>query len=338
MTDPQEITFQELLDKLLDLDTPFSARYLYRLSDLEEAETAKLKQIWPTIPTWRRKALMEDLETLTARDTLLSYESIARFAIYDEEPAVRLPAVHILWEFEHPDLAGEFMKVVQRDSSEEVRAASAAGLGRFVYFGEVDTISKKLLRRIENLLLSIVGGEDTKLVRRRSLESLGYSSREEIPPLIETAYNSDDKEWQASALLAMGRSYHERWHDQVMQKLESNLPLLRAEAARAAGELEMKDAAPLLLEMLDDPSNEVRSASIWSLSQIGGAGVRQTLEQLYEETDDEMEADFIEMALDNLAFTEDVELFSLFDFPEKDEAISDEAFFDFGEDEEDLSA
>jgi hypothetical protein len=40
---------------------------------------------------------------------------------------------------------------------------------------------------------------------------------------------------------------------------------------------------------------------------------------LYAECEDEEEADFIEAALDNLAFTEDMELFTLLDIPEDEE-------------------
>jgi len=50
--------------------------------------------------------------------------------------------------------------------------------------------------------------------------------------------------------------------------LDSPLPSLRAEAARAAGELEIGAAASRLLELLDDPDEATRLASIWSLSQL----------------------------------------------------------------------
>ncbi|MFN2150842.1 MAG: hypothetical protein ACK2T5_04535, partial [Anaerolineales bacterium] len=69
---PPAIPFQEVLDALLDTETPFQPRYLYRFSDLESADLADLKTIWGQIPTWRRKALLEDLEQLFGDDYLLS--------------------------------------------------------------------------------------------------------------------------------------------------------------------------------------------------------------------------------------------------------------------------
>jgi HEAT repeat protein len=106
--------------------------------------------------------------------------------------------------------------------------------------------------------------------------------------------------------------------------LESKFPLLRTEAARAAGELEIPEAVGLLMEMLQDPIEEARTASIWSLSQIGGDEVRETLEQLYDEAQEDEELEFIESALENLAFTEGVKIMPLFDFPESGESEQDE--------------
>jgi hypothetical protein len=40
MTTPADIPFQQLLDALLDVDTPFHPRFLYRLSDLDQVDLA----------------------------------------------------------------------------------------------------------------------------------------------------------------------------------------------------------------------------------------------------------------------------------------------------------
>ncbi len=77
-----------------------------------------------------------------------------------------------------------------------------------------------------------------------------------------------------------------------------------------------------MLQILEDePENEdLWAAAVWSLSQIGGEDVRVTLERLMDGTDDPEEADFLEEALDNLSFTEDMANFDLFDIdPEKSE-------------------
>lgn len=340
MSTPEKIPFRQFLDALIDLDTPLNPRFLYRLSDLEENELSLLANTWPEVPVWRRKALLEDAEELGDSDYLLSFEAFANFALRDADAGVRLPAVRILWEYENKNLIQTFLGMLAADSDLEVRAAAATALGRFVYLGELEELPAKTARQVEDHLLATLSGSDDELVRRRALEALGFSSRDEVVSHIQTAIESTDREWQASALFAMGRSGHEMWESLILDKLDSQHPTLRTEAARAAGELELKEAVETLLDLLDDPNAHVRTASIWALSQIGGEGVRERLERLYEETDDEEEAEFVSDALDNLEFTENVQLFSLLDVPEPDEADEewyvDEELFEDAEDSEEM--
>ena len=166
--------------------------------------------------------------------------------------------------------------------------------------------------------------DEAPKVQRAALESLGYSSREEITPLIQRAFDFKDRAWQASALLAMGRSANPIWQPAVMAMLENTYPALRAEAARAAGELELKEALPSLMDMIDDHDENARMASIWSLSQIGGEEVREKIEALFEEAEDDEELDFLESALDNLSFTEGAKLMPFFGFPDDENEDEDE--------------
>jgi HEAT repeat protein len=115
--------------------------------------------------------------------------------------------------------------------------------------------------------------------------------------------------------------------------MESDSPNICHEAVRAAGELEIKEALPRLFKFLESDDVNIRMAAAWSLSQIGGEGVRQRLEALYDEAEDEEEADFIDSALENLDFTEDVEIFELLEMDE-DEEDKDYDLFDWEEEED----
>jgi HEAT repeat protein len=343
MPTPDEIPFRQMLDALLNEEIPFNPRYLYRLSDLDSAELAELEGAWSQVSVWRRQALMEDLEILGENDYLLSYEAVGRLALKDADPQVRTTAIRLLWEYEDQDLARIYLELLEEDSDTKVRAAAAAALGKFVYLGEVEELPEELDREIEEHLLRMAKSQDESLVRRRALESLGYSSREEIPKLIQDAYDSGQRDWIASSLYAMGRSANEGWSEQVLSKMNSPFPAVRTEAARAAGELELSAATSALIELLDDDNIDVRSAAIWSLSQIGGPGVRTILEEMQEQTDDEEEAEFITTALDNLDFTEEMAMFTLFDISGSPRQVPDaepvgkpdleEAFSMLGEDD-----
>jgi HEAT repeat protein len=346
MFDAAEIPFDQVVLALLDDGKPFPAKYIYRLSDITPDEANSLTQAWERIPVRRRQSVMEDVQTMGEDDYLLDFNSVGRLALDDADPYVRLLAVRTLGEYEAVDLMSTFMHLVEHDPDFEVRAASASALGAFVYAGEIEEIPQKKLHQVETCLLKVMKNEKEPKVRRYALEALGFSSRDEVPEMIEAAYNIGDREWLVSALLAMGRSSNKRWKDQVLERLEDRRPDVRAEAAAAAGELAIKSAVRRLSALLDDTDDEVRAAAIWSLSEIGGAGVRGRLAALLEETEDDDEVDLLESALDNLAFTEDFKTFSILELSEEDELEDDlddegfleEDFDDFEGDEDDDEA
>lgn len=319
----ETIPMNELIEALCDGNSILPPRYLYRFSDMVDSEIALLQSEWEKIPVWRRQALMEDLEELGGNDDLLSFEAIARLALQDVEPATRLSAVRTLWDYEDREIGDIFSELLKHDQDANVRAAAANGLGKFVYAGELEDLPESIHNRIVTLLLDVAQGSDTLLVRRRALESLGYSERAEIPGLIERAYKNKEKEWIASAVAAMGHSADHQWDANIIESLESQHPIIRVEAARASGELAIKKAVPRLLDMLDDPDLNSRDASIWALSLIGGSGVRTRLERLLSQADED-EVDFIQEALEMLSFTEETSLFPLIDLDDLEEDNYDE--------------
>jgi HEAT repeat protein len=245
-------------------------------------------------------------------------------------------AIQILREYELVDLLPTFVNLAEHDPDADVRAASAAALATYIYMGEVEDISPKKLKIVEECLLGLISSSDTTLVRRRALEALGFSSRKEVPGLIEKAYTSPEMDWLVTALFAMGRSANSRWKPQVLKMLSHKRPAVRAEAAGAAGELEIKAARPELLELLEDVDPDVRMASIWSLSQIGGAGVRSALENMLETSEDDDEANQIDNALENLDFTEEMQHLALLEIPEDGNEPDDSSEDDYEADIDEL--
>jgi len=324
MVKSKPIPFKTLVATLLNDQEPFPPRYLHRFSDLLDEDSQSLTQACTKISTQRRVALLEDLDELNQADDLLSFEEVCKLAIKDTQAQVRLLGVKILKEYELPQYISAFIQMAKHDDDGAVRAAAAGALGAFTYLGEVDKLHPSTHQRIEDALLSILNSQDESIVRRQALEALGYSSREEVNPAIELAYASGDPEWLISALNAMGNSADSKWKPKVIAMFDHQHPLVRAEAASAAGEIEIKSAVPSLLRMLDDMDLDVRMAVMWSLSQIGGKGVRKALETMLEATEDDDEADMLERALENLDFTEDlgaIALLNIVDNGEEDEEL-----------------
>jgi HEAT repeat protein len=232
--------------------------------------------------------------------------------------------VRILGQYESVHLVPVFLNSLTRDADSQVRAAAATALSWYIYLGEIDELPEHTLNEIADQLMLVYNSSQPAIVRRRALEALGYSSREEIPSMIETAYYSNSHDWIVSALCAMGRSLSSQWIPLVMDMLENDDPEIMFEAVRAAGELEIKRASPLLMELLDSSDSDIRMAAVWSLSQIGGEGIEEALADLYEDVDDDKEAEIIEQALDNLRFTEDGEIFAMFDYDEQSDQDDEE--------------
>ena len=306
------LPFQKVLDVLLDESKDIPRRYLSEFSDIEPTSLQSLLEAWPRIAPNRKLLLLDRLNALANEDTLVSFDDVGRSLLKDADPQVRIRAMRLLVECEDARLVPTYIEMLTNDSDVSVRAEAASMLGLFVQLGEFDEIPDEVHHRIEDVLLEVLNGEDDPSVRRHALEALGFSSRDEVPVLIESSFNRQDPDWQASAIFAMGRSNDERWADSVLRMIVSEDHRIRLAAVQAAGELELKLARPLLLRLLEEEYHDaIAGAAIWSLSQIGGEDVRIYLQNLLDNVEDDDQAAFLEEALDNLAFTEDMASFDM---------------------------
>lgn len=316
----KEFDFKEIKEALLNKKAPFPPAMLYFFSDIIQEDLDRLEEIWPDVWTERRRGLLEDMEQLAENDTLLFFDHVAIMCLQDEDPVARATAVRLLWQSHDEKLVPKFLNLLKEDPIAIVRAAAATGLGIFVYLGELEEIKESTYKNVVKNLIQVHEGSDDQLVRRRALESLGYASHPDVAAFIQRAYDTNDEEWLQSALFAMGRSFDKRWTDSVLRMIDHPDGLVRYEAVRAAGELEAEEAREPIFDLLEEGTddNELYFAAIWSLTKIGGEGVRQLIEMNLEETDDPDENLFLEEALENLNFTEQINLFDLMYVEEDD--------------------
>jgi hypothetical protein len=315
-----EHDFEEIKQALLNKEAPFPASLLYFFSDISLADLKKLEAVWPQVWTERRRGLLEDMETLAEKDTLLFFDDVAEMCLEDEDPVARATAIRLLWQSEEERLVPKLITLLKEDPQSIVRAAAATALGVFVYLGELEEIDEFIYEDILKALISVHLGSDERLVRRRALEALGWATHPEVPGFIQHAYETNQEEWLQSALFAMGRSYDNRWTRAVMRMFEHPDADVRYEAVRAAGELELEDARQELFDMLEEgiDDDDIYFAVIWSLSKIGGRGVRQAIEISLEDAEDPEEIRLLEEALENLDFTEQVNSFDMMYIDEED--------------------
>lgn len=315
-----KIPFPNVLNALTNPDAKFPARFLKEFSDLAPADLNALKKAWPQVGLDRKRNLLRDLNAAFHEDNLLSYDDVAQAFLEDPDALVRAQAIRLLEETNSIPLLKRLIEIGENDPDVEVRTETATVLGQFVRLGELEQVPASLKRQVEDILLKDVREEHNAHLQRAALEALGYSSRPEVPELIESAFERPDTHWTASALLAISHSADSRWQEQVLVGLAHEDSQVRLLAVQAAGELELKAARQPLLAMLDEEEDdEVLEAVIWSLSQIGGEDVRTYLQALLDAAEDEDLIEYIEDALTNLSFTEDMEGFDMMAYDPDDE-------------------
>jgi len=272
------------------------------LSDMDAAATALARNLWPTLPLERRQEAMRLCGELALEHIELNFDRLAVIGLSDSDPSVRARAIANLWESEDLALLPRLIGLLREDPDAVVRCEAASALGRFVLLLEETEADDQRRRALEDGLLAAAADPDVEL-RLHALESLGYSSRDEIPALIQEAYAADERS-RRSALLAMGRSGDRRWRAQVEADLRHPSPVIRREAARAAGELELRPAVAELVDLLDDVDPEVQLQAVWALGQIGGKVAERALLHLLESAGDDPLSAAVDEALQHLAFLE----------------------------------
>jgi len=317
----EKVPFSSVVNALTNADANFPARFLKEFSDLAPADLDALKKAWPQVGLNRKRNLLRDLNAAYKEDTLLLYDDVAQAFLDDPDALVRAQAIRLLEESSDLRLLRRLIVIGQDDPDVGVRTETATVLGQFVRLGEEGRVPQALKRQVEEILLRDVKEQQNAYLQRAALESLGYSSRPEVPQLIESAFERPDTHWAASALLAISRSFDARYQEQVLVSLNHEDSQVRLLAVQAAGELELKTARlPLLTMLEEEDDDEVLEAVIWSLSQIGGEDVRDYLQALLDAATDDDHIEFLEEALANLSFTEDLEGFDLMAFNPDDEA------------------
>ena len=297
-------SFVDLLQSLTNDAEPVAGVRLAELSDLDAQSTGEFASVWERLPSDRRQILLEELGLMADAQIELSFEAINRLGLDDLDSAVRLQAIENLWESEDPGLALEFLARLKADAAPEVRAAAGKALGVFILIGETRKLDSGIQHGIEEALLQAARKDSSSEVRDLCLQTLGYSSRSEVAGLIEEAYAARSEGRLTSALRAMAHSANPDWGENVMSRLHDPSPKIRLEAARAAGEIDLREGIPDLIELLEDVDETVRRAAVWSLSQIGGSRATEALNSMAEGDLDESEMELLRDAIDNLAFVD----------------------------------
>ncbi len=303
-------TFSQVMHSLANETYPPAKDDLHKLSDLSSEQLKEFKSLWSHIPASRRLTIMTALGEYAEENFELNINAASRAVLTDSDGLVRAAAAHNLWEDEGQDLVEPFLTMLVNDPQVEARVAAATVLGQYVYLGEMEELDESLMHKVEEALLAVFNGDDDPEVRRHALESAGFSGRKEVVAAIQKCYAHPTDLFKISALFAMGRNLDHRWDSIVIHELQNMNPRIRFEAARAAGELQLRDAVKALGELTRDVDVEVQEIVIWALGEIGGEDAREILEKLSKRAKGER-AELIDEALANAELIDDIAEFDL---------------------------
>jgi len=298
-------SLEDYMKELRDTGKPLVVSKLVNLSDLSSKELEVFDGVWPSIDVARRREIAERLAEL-AQDNLDSdFDKVLRTCLFDADSEVKIRAMEGLLECEERSLLDPLINLLMGDLDHAVRAAAASTLGTFALLVEFGELSANDVAKVEKALFTAYNNKNEQTdVRCRALEAVSTISKPQVDDLIRQAYQSNDLEFQSSALFAMGRNCNKSWLPIILKELRSPYPQLRFEAARACEEIESEEAVPRLIELIKDEDAQIQLAAIEALGRIGGQQAKKTLQDCLED-EDEVISEAAQDALDELKFWED---------------------------------
>lgn len=218
----------------------------------------KLKNIPPW--DWPAGASTLVIDTLTNRtasnaNRLLAADLAGEYSILSEEIAAALLTV-----------------VESKDESPELRSLAAIALGPGLedsYMGDYEdpeaspTLSESSVKKIQHSLHNIyLDGKAPKSVRRAALEASVRSPQIWHAGAVQSAYASNDAEWQLTSVFCM--CYVKGFENQILEALNSPDLTIRYHAVNAAGNWEIDAAWPYIAGLIssDKVDKPLRIAAI----------------------------------------------------------------------------
>ena len=299
------MTLDNYFSELTDPEIVIKHAGLLQLSGLAGPEIIELSGLWSTIPTERRREIVDRMTELVEDNLDLDFSSVFRACLRDKDDQVRAKAARGLEDSDDRTIIRPLIDLLLKDDSLEVRASAAVSLGKFAVMAQDGKVLKRDGERIRVALMEVIDRDDESLeTRRRAIESVASFNSPQVEQIIKEAYDDGNPELKQSAIYAMGQSSGSAWMPIVIQETQSSDPAIRYEAATACGNLGEEDTVPHVIALLNDDDSLVQLASVRSLGAIGGSLSKRALQQCLLMGDDAIE-EAAKNALEEIEFDDD---------------------------------
>ncbi|MDO8755383.1 MAG: HEAT repeat domain-containing protein, partial [Anaerolineales bacterium] len=121
----ETITFQSVLDHLLDSKKEIPHSHLQHYSDLDPKSLRLFLDVWPSVKPNRKLLLLEELLSYLNSEVLVSYEEIGMALLKDADGEVRARAIGLLAESNDPELVDTLIDIFLNDADLAPRMESA---------------------------------------------------------------------------------------------------------------------------------------------------------------------------------------------------------------------
>ena len=299
---------RRVVDAIVSGQVELEAEDLHAVSRLAPESEETIHEQLSELESDSRFALLERLRQLGSEFGGYDFTLLFAAMMSDEDVSVRTLAVSSLASCETAGATATLLTVARSEEEDAgVRREAVAALGDVALRLELGWASSEAAGDVIEALRTLAEDvREDEEIRAAALSGVGVATAPWVPALIEEAFESDTAALHLAALHAMGRNADVSWLPLLEGSLVAEDEDEQLAAIQAIGEIGSEDGAPLLLELLDDPSasEELIQGAVAALGEIGSEEAVEELERLRTHPDPTVRAT-AQSALESATWSDD---------------------------------
>ena len=293
--------FDDVLKMVREHPEDVFSRHARMLSDLSVEKTAKLRSVLSEMPAESRNRFYSGMHQIFPEFYEYNFAPIAEVGLDDPDGDIRAMSINTLSLEDSREIGDRLLRAAEEDPAETAQIAAINVLGQYmlseVLEEPIPVPGENLHKVLEKLI-----EHKTPAVRRAAIVSYAVSETARVNELIRGYLAGNNRDELISALRAVSISMNEDFSQSVLELINHDDEDIMMEAIRAAGVLQLKEALPVLYELLsrfDSISPELLLTTANAVAEIGDESSIDVLETLGEAVVD-MDEDITEAIDDSI--------------------------------------